>query len=77
MPGTIYKTNSILPEYRDKIPNATGQFDRCEDCNNVNYEDYMNIKYYSRYKVVLCDCCVDNRDGHKWKNKNDYSKAAK
>ena len=74
MPGTIYKTSSIIPEYRDKIPNCT-KFDLCEDCNNENYEDYMNIKYYIRYKLALCDACIDCRDGHKWRNKKDYSKA--
>lgn len=69
MPGTTYKTSSILPELRDKIPNGTRQFDRCEDCDNCNYDDHMNIKFYSRYRLALCDCCVDARDGHKWRNK--------
>lgn len=69
----IYSTASITPEIRDKIPNGMHQFDICEDCKNANYEQYMNIKFYSRYKLALCDACVDARDGLKWRNKTNYS----
>ena len=68
----VYNTKSIKPEHRDLIPNYT-QFNLCEDCNNRNYEPYMNIRFYSRYKLALCDCCVDCRDGLKWRNKRDFS----
>ena len=70
---TIYNTASITPELRDMIPNGTHQFDRCEDCDNRNYEAYMGIKYYLRYKRALCDAYVDCRDGLKWRDKKDYS----
>jgi hypothetical protein len=73
MMDIVYRTASIKPEMREHIPNATHQFDVCEDCGNANYDVYTNLKFYSRYKLVLCDACVDCRDGHKWRNKADYS----
>lgn len=70
---TIFRTSSITADMREHIPNATHQFNVCEDCGNANYDDYMNIKFYSRYKLALCDACVDCRNGHKWSNKADHS----
>lgn len=70
---TTYRTSSIKPDHRDKIPNGLYQFDVCEDCNNRNYEPYMKIRYAKRYKRALCDACLDCRDGLQWKNKNNYS----
>ena len=77
MHETIYRTNSIIPEYRDKIPNRT-EFDVCEDCNNVLYKpSHMSIRFREKYKLVLCDACVDCRDGLKWKNAKDFSNLQK
>jgi len=69
---TVYNTKSIKPEHRDLIPNYT-QFNLCEDCLGINTESQMTIRFYSRYKLALCDACVDCRDGLKWHNKRDFS----
>lgn len=69
----LYKTSSTTPEIRDRIPNGTNHFDVCEDCQNENYENYMDVRYYSRYRRALCDACVDARDGWRWPNKKDFS----
>ena len=63
---TYYSTKSITPGMRKKIPNCFGQFDVCEGCGYSAVGEESNIKgvrFYARYQLVLCDECVDKKDG--------------
>jgi hypothetical protein len=49
---------------RSKAYNGLGNFDKCECCGHeFTMKDCICISYYDRYKQVLCDRCVDNKDG--------------
>ena len=68
----VFDITSLSSDIRAELPNGV-KFNVCEDCNNENYEEFMNIKFYVRYRLALCDACVDCRDGLKWAGKKDYS----
>lgn len=59
----MYKTKSLKNEYRTETLNGES-FDKCEHCGvDESKIDCYGIKYYHRYRKVLCDRCVDNKDG--------------
>ncbi|NJD02650.1 MAG: hypothetical protein FIA99_08660 [Ruminiclostridium sp.] len=55
MSSEIYRTSSIPPELRDRIPNRL-EFDCCEDCDNKLYEpSHMSVRWRTKHKLALCD----------------------
>lgn len=59
-----YNIESFSEKYRIKKLNGFGQFNKCECCSYENdFRNAICIKYYDRYKKILCDRCVDNKDG--------------
>lgn len=60
----LYNTKMMPGQLRSEDINGIGGFTECEHCG---YEDEVNsivcIRYYERYKKILCDRCVDNFDG--------------
>ena len=69
--------NSIEKELeieRKDIPNGT-YFRQCENCGiTIDKTSWENIKYYSRYELILCDRCVDIKDGTYIKEHEDLIK---
>lgn len=67
----MYSTKSLTEKFRKKEFNSVGQFDKCECCGHLNNpKSSVCVKYYDRYKLILCDRCVDNKDGSTpWTNK--------
>lgn len=58
---------------RKDIPNGLW-FRQCERClRTIDEVDWENIKYYSRYKMILCDKCVDIKDREKIKAEKDLA----
>lgn len=57
--------NSIDKELeieRKDIPNCTF-FRQCENCGiTIDKTSWENIRYYTRYELILCDRCVDIKD---------------
>jgi len=60
-----YITSSVTDELRKEIPNFQGYFDVCEKCSYSvdNKEPNKSIRFYRRYNKILCDECVDKKDG--------------
>lgn len=62
-----YRTSSINDENRKRIPTGV-PFDICEHCGldktNCKEEDtWKNVRFFEKYNQVLCDECVDRKDG--------------
>ncbi len=71
--SAICRTSEITDAIRNRIPNRL-EFDCCEDCGNKLFNPlHMNIRWRVKYKLALCDACVDCRDGLKWIGVPDYS----
>ena len=60
----LYNTETFEERFRNKKFNRFGDFNKCECCGyEYKPKDVVSIKYYDRYKKILCDRCVDNKDG--------------
>lgn len=60
----LLDTKEFTDKYRVEKCNGIRQFNKCEYCGYETKEgDGIGIVYYHRYKKVLCDRCVDNKDG--------------
>lgn len=35
--------------------------------DGYKYPANGDVQYYNRYKLILCDKCVDELDGHPWR----------
>ncbi|MGV8982127.1 hypothetical protein [Clostridium sp.] len=59
------RTSSATDDLRKEIPNFYGFFDNCENCSYSvdNKEPNKSIRFYKRYNKILCDECVDKKDG--------------
>ncbi len=75
----IFDTDSLTDKFR--VENLDGcPFNKCENCghdltvrqayNHPSGDAYpINgfVAYYHRYKMVLCDRCVDYKNGQPWR----------
>lgn len=62
---TIYYNDITkpLPIKREEIPNFT-RFYQCENCKLTRENSgWRSIRFYVRYNMILCDECVDKKDG--------------
>ena len=76
----LFITSEMKDDYRVKKLNGL-EFNRCEKCRydlltssaykslnggkkSYPYRGYVH--YYDNYKLILCDCCVDELNGQPW-----------